>query len=151
MDWMTIIGYAIKYGPVIKGVIDEAASNDDIVTKIKKEMPIFAPILEQEGGRFFPKVAPALRIAAVAMTSFDPNVTKFIQRGLNQLVDPSPNLSVDGLYGPATRAAVISFQEKTLGLKADGWAGQLTQAAIDAGLKMLQGIKPATLIAAPQQ
>lgn len=42
-----------------------------------------------------------------------------LQRTLNAKLEPSASLSVDGDFGPATRAAVIRFQEAK-GLKADG-------------------------------
>lgn len=42
-----------------------------------------------------------------------------LQRTLNAKLEPTTSLSVDGDFGPATRAAVIRFQEAK-GLKADG-------------------------------
>ena len=36
-----------------------------------------------------------------------------LQRTLNDRMDPSPNLSIDGDYGPATRGAVERFQRET--------------------------------------
>lgn len=44
---------------------------------------------------------------------------------------------VDGLYGPMTRTAVERLQAK-LGLKVDGWAGEITKAAIAAALAKLK-------------
>jgi peptidoglycan hydrolase-like protein with peptidoglycan-binding domain len=46
---------------------------------------------------------------------------------------PSPNLEVDGIYGPATQEAVEAAQKK-LGIPVDGWAGEITQGAIQAAL-----------------
>jgi peptidoglycan hydrolase-like protein with peptidoglycan-binding domain len=71
------------------------------------------------------------------MTSFDPNITIWIQGGMNLLVTPSPNLTVDGIYGPLTRKAVQDFQTQQ-GLTPDGWAGRLTQGLIDALMAKLQ-------------
>ncbi len=133
MDWFTIIPLVIRYGPIVKDIIDEAMSNDDIVTKIQKLAGPLAPLLEQMGGQLFPAAAPALHIAAGAMAAFDPNVTKWVQGTLNVVVSPSPNLTVDGIYGPKTKAAVEAFQ-KQLGLDVDGWAGVLTQAALTAAM-----------------
>lgn len=56
------------------------------------------------------------------------NLTRTIQEQLNAL-GCEPQLKVDGLYGPSTKRAVIWFQ-KLAGLKADGAAGPLTQAAM---------------------
>ena len=130
MDWLLVAQYAIQYGPLLKTAIDEAMSNDDLVTKVRKIAGPFAPLLEQIGGMWFPNAKPELHIAAVVMSSFDPNVTVWVQTSMNSLVTPSPNLKVDGIYGPLTRAAVSAYQAQ-LGLPADGWAGRLTQAAID--------------------
>ena len=63
-------------------------------------------------------------------------MTKWLRGSRNALLDPSPNLLVDGLYGPMTRNAVERLQAK-LGLKVDGWAGEITKAAIAAALAKL--------------
>ena len=129
MDYLAILQAAVQYGPMIKSIIDEASSNDTIVTKIKALSAPFASVLANVGAQFFPKAAPALQVAAAAMASFDTNVTKWVQGALNVYLSPSPNLVVDGVYGPKTKAAVELLQAK-LGLTVDGWAGQVTQAAI---------------------
>ncbi len=136
--WLQAAGYAIQYGPLLKDAIDEAASNDDLVTKARKIAGPFFPILEQIGGLWFPQAKPALRAAAAIMTSFDPNVTKWLQTSLNTLVVPSPNLTVDGLNGPKTQAAVKAFQTQAGMADVDGWAGTLTRMAIDGALAALQ-------------
>lgn len=133
MDVLAIIQLAAGLAPTVKSIIDAAAGNESIVTKIKEVSAPLAGILETVGEALFPKAAPALRIAAGAMAAFDPDVTKWLQGSLNSLLDPSPNLVVDGLYGPKTRAAVEQLQAK-YGLRIDGWAGSLTQAAIASAL-----------------
>lgn len=136
MNWLTILQYAIEYGPAVKSIIDEAVTNEDISTKIRNLSAPFAGILEQVGREFFPQAAPVIHIAAVAMAAFDPSVTKWVQGALNSLMTPSPGLVVDGKYGPKTKAAVAQLQTQ-LGLTVDGVAGQLTQAAIAAALAKL--------------
>jgi peptidoglycan hydrolase-like protein with peptidoglycan-binding domain len=133
MDWLLVAQYAIQYGPLLKTAIDEALSNDDLMTKIAKLTGPFAPLLEQLGSQLFPNAKPELHAVAAVMAAFDPSTTKWLQGSLNLLLTPSPNLVVDGLYGPATRAAVTAYQTQ-LGLTPDGWAGRLTQAAIDLAL-----------------
>ena len=64
-------------------------------------------------------------------------MTKWLQGSLNVLLDPSPNLVIDGRYGPMTRNAVEQLQAK-LGLKVDGWAGEITKAAVAAALAKLR-------------
>lgn len=133
MDWLALIPTLISAASTIKSIVDVANSNADVVTKITATLPTLAAALEKYGGDFFPNAKPELHIAAAAMTAFDPNVTKWLQGSLNALLDPSPNLVVDGSYGPKTKAAVERVQ-KQMGLTVDGWAGQLTQAAIMAAL-----------------
>ncbi len=134
MDWLALIPTLISGTSTIKSIIDIASSNEDIVTKITQALPKLAPVLEKYGGDFFPSAKPELRIAAAAMSAFDPNVTKWLQGALNSM-DPSPNLVVDGSYGPKTKAAVEAAQKK-LGLTVDGWAGVATQAAIQSLLAL---------------
>ena len=45
-----------------------------------------------------------------------------LQTRLNTLNVAQPPLAVDGIFGPKTRAAVVSFQSRTPPLKADGIA-----------------------------
>jgi peptidoglycan hydrolase-like protein with peptidoglycan-binding domain len=133
MDWLRIVQLAIQYGPLVKGAIDTAFSNDDLITKIKNIAGPIVPLLEQIGKQLFPKAADILHLVGGAVAAFDPNVTRWLQGALNNLIEPSltPQLVVDGIYGPLTRAAVETFQ-KQMGLIVDGLAGTITRAAIDA-------------------
>lgn len=124
----------ISAGPSVKAALDEARSNDDGVTKIKKIAPTLAPILEQIGSMWFPKAAGTIHIVAAATAAYDQNITKWVQGACNSIV--GANLKVDGIYGPNTRAAVELLQTH-LGLTVDGYAGQLTQAAIGIALSKL--------------
>lgn len=114
----------------IKDIIDVANDNDGIVKNVRQAVPKLASLLEDVGGFLFPKAEPQLRIAAAVMTQFNESATKGVQTALNALLDPSPKLVVDGLYGPKTKAAVERFQAQ-MGLDVDGWAGKMTKAAID--------------------
>lgn len=143
MDPVSIIQLAITYGLTIKRIIDVALTNEDIITKIKQEAAPVANLLETLGSKLFPKAAPQLHIAAGAIAAFDPTVTRWLQGALNTLLSPSPNLVVDGIYGPNTRAAVLRVQTQ-LGLTVDGFAGTITRAAIDAALQKLS-THPATV------
>lgn len=131
MDWLSLVQLAMQFGPSIKAIIDEATSNDDIVTKVKAAAPSLATMLESFGAKLFPTAAPEIHIAAGAIAAFDPSVTKWLQASCNSILNPSPGLVVDGIYGPKTREAVAALQAK-LGLPVDGFAGMVTQAAINA-------------------
>jgi peptidoglycan hydrolase-like protein with peptidoglycan-binding domain len=131
MDPLTIFQLAVQYGPMIKAAIDEAWTNDDLGTKLRKILsntPLIST-LEQAGSKLFPQAASALHLVAGAIAAFDPNTTKWLQGVLNTVVKPSPNLEVDGIYGRRTAAAVTAFQQQA-GLKVDGFAGAVTQAAL---------------------
>lgn len=135
MNWLAVLPLLLQGASAIKSMIDSSASNQGLVATIEADIPILAPVLERMGELLFPKVAPQLRVAAAAVTQFDPNVTKWLQKVINAawtglgMTDPNPNLVVDGYYGRLTTAAVEAIQAKH-GLKVDGWAGTLTQAFI---------------------
>jgi peptidoglycan hydrolase-like protein with peptidoglycan-binding domain len=136
MPWLAIVQLAIQFAPLVKRVLDESTSNEEATTKLKALSPDLPKALETIGSALFPKAAPGLKVIAGAIGAFDPNVTKWLQDALNKLVKTSSKLDVDGIYGPETVAAVEALQQK-LGLKVDGLAGQLTQAAIIAELGKL--------------
>jgi len=52
-----------------------------------------------------------------------------MQEYLNAILQPSPHLTEDGVFGPKTKAAVIAFQQQ-FGLNPDGITGPLTWAEI---------------------
>jgi hypothetical protein len=140
MNPLTILQLAIQWGPTVKAIVDEAESNDTIIQKVSALSPTLAKLLESVGAEFFPKAAPALHVVGGVLAAFDPNTTKWLQGALNVLLTPSPNLTVDGIYGAHTRTAVEELQTK-LGLTPDGIAGQITQAAIASALAKLGTLK----------
>ena len=138
MNFLSLLPIIVSAAGTIKNIIDVATSNADIVTKIKSAVPSIVTVLDDYATQLFPKVAPQLRVAAAAMSAFDPNVTKWLQGALNAV--DGADLEVDGLYGPKTRVAVEHFQAQH-NLKVDGWAGNLTQGAIHLALANLPEIK----------
>lgn len=90
---------------------------------------------------WFNRIWPLLRgegAAAESWKAAQPSeTTRVLQTQLRQL---GYDIKADGLYGPATTDAVVTFQ-KANGLKADGIAGELTTSAIAA---RLAGTAPAT-------
>jgi hypothetical protein len=70
--------------------------------------------------------APALPEPVLSLGDRGPEVVA-LQRRLNEL---GAGLSIDGVFGPATRAAVVAFQAQS-GLRADGVVGPRTKAALE--------------------
>ena len=105
--------------PVVLKMLLQAAGPD--VEKLLRE-------------KLFPQVAED-KVGDALATSLDANGTKWVQAALN--VIEGAKLTVDGKYGPVTRAAVEKFQ-RSHGLTVDGWAGVNTNDALRAEM-----LKPA--------
>jgi peptidoglycan hydrolase-like protein with peptidoglycan-binding domain len=101
---------------------------------IKSAIPIVGAdiikILEGVAEKQFPTVAPAIRAVVAAATVFNPNLTMWLQGFLNDQIKPSTPLVIDGIYGPATTAAVKEFQREH-GLDPDGWFGTITREFVE--------------------
>lgn len=67
-------------------------------------------------------------MANLSQGSRGPEV-RTLQTKLNEQLFPRPNLAVDGIFGPLTRAAVVAFQRQA-GLAQDGIVGPRTRAAL---------------------
>ncbi len=105
-----------------------ASSGLSVTDTIQKEAPAVINIFSQLGAALFPNVTQAQQPIAAA-TALNVDVVKKIQTALNER-GATPPLVVDGQYGPKTKAAVTAFQSAN-GLQADGWAGPLTQHALN--------------------
>ena len=127
---LTVISTSLQVAGTVKELLDKGGVTPQ---SLETAVPQIVPQLANLGATLFPKVAPEMQAVAAASATFDPNVTKWLQASLNKLLTPSPNLVVDGVYGPKTRDAVEAAQKK-LGIPADGWAGDVTQGAIQAAL-----------------
>lgn len=129
---------AMQYGPTIVGLIQQARSNDDIATKLTTMAPEVGQLVGTLGAQLFPKSSDALQKVGGAIAAFDTNTTAWVQKACNDLLANDAGfepLTVDGRYGPRTRAAVEAVQRK-LGVKlVDGLAGKVTQAAISFALQ----------------
>jgi peptidoglycan hydrolase-like protein with peptidoglycan-binding domain len=134
MDISSFLAYVptlIKYGSVVKDILDMAKSNSDVLAKLSEQAKPIIGFLEQYGAALFPNAAKDIQAVGGAIAAYDPNVVKWVQGAYNEIMKPLSPLTVDGIYGPLTRAAVSKLQEK-FGLKVDGLAGRITQSAIDA-------------------
>lgn len=81
------------------------------------------PIREKSGAPDVEPVPPVVRLTG----------HRWVQDALNKVLVPSPNLDVDGDYGPRTIVAIKLFQ-MAHGLTVDGLVGDATINALDAEL-----------------
>jgi len=140
MTPFAIISLILQLAPAVGQIVTLAQTNEDIISKIKDLSKPLAGLLTEIGGELFPKAAPDMQLVGGVVAAFDPNLTKWLQGALNNLM--GAGLKVDGIYGPRTRDAVSALQTK-YGLKVDGVAGQVTQALIAGLLNKLPNLTPA--------
>jgi peptidoglycan hydrolase-like protein with peptidoglycan-binding domain len=127
--FLPIIFRLINIAPQIQEAIRTGVPT---VKAVEQHAGDLLPILAQVGKQLFPDVDDKFAPAAAATAMFDPVRVKWLQTALN-LIGTQPPLDIDGEYGPLTMAAVKQFQE-THGLVADGWAGDVTHAALQAAV-----------------
>lgn len=125
----SLIGVGQSVRPLIQQALS-GASLDAMIRSIVSDGVVST--LETAAEGLFPKLAPELRLAAGAVSAYDHDKTKWLQQALNPIL--GINLAVDGIYGPATVAAVEQFQQTVVGLKVDGWAYRVTTPLIEAAL-----------------
>ena len=92
------------------------------------------PVIVQMGSTLFPTV-PNDQLGAAVATVFNVEQTKWVQAFLNWR---GQTVQVDGVYGKATKTAVVEYQTQK-GLIADGWAGPDTSDAMRT--ELLKGLK----------
>jgi peptidoglycan hydrolase-like protein with peptidoglycan-binding domain len=143
---MSIVLDAAKFLPYVFRAISNMDRISALLTKLSPLLPEAlalynkAIVLVPETVDLINTIAPGVLPLA---TSATPDVIPeplpegftmdWVQQSLNQLMGAS--LVVDGLYGPKTHEALMSYQ-KSRGLTVDGWAGPLTCA------KLFSEVKP---------
>lgn len=132
LSWLPTIMKFVDSAASIRQTIRQGGSVDTILSGV---IPDLAPILRAVGEQFFPKVAAKLAPAAALDMIFDKDGTTWVQNSLN-LLGQTPPLTVDGVYGKITKAAVEAYQTKN-NLKVDGWAGPKTSGALAVAISKL--------------
>ncbi len=126
---LPIIFRAINIAPQIQEAI---RIGTPMVKAVEENAGDLLPLLGEIGKQKFPGIDERFAPAAAASTMFDPIRIKWLQTALNVL-GTNPPLDVDGEYGPMTKDAVLQFQ-KAHDIVADGWAGDVTHAALQLAL-----------------
>lgn len=138
MNWFALIPLLLQYGPQIQQAVQSiwatATSNEDFIAKFEKALPQAAAVANQIATVFFPQASPQVGQIAATVLTFNKQFVTYVQRACNLaaekgIITLDKPLVVDGVYGPATHAAVKEVQTH-LGLTADGIFGKLTQAAV---------------------
>lgn len=111
----------------VKSVGSDHKSGKPIIDIVRTRAPEVIELVTKVGGELFPNLPQEQKIQAGAIR-LDRDAVKEIQTQLNARTNA--NLDVDGYYGPATKAAVKSFQMQA-NLVVDGWAGPATLAALE--------------------
>jgi hypothetical protein len=126
---LPIIFRAINVAPQVQQAI---RIGTPLVKAVEENARDLLPLLGLIGKGMFPGIDEKLAPAAAASTMFDPVRVKWLQTALN-ILGLKQKLEVDGEYGPVTRDAVLEFQRQH-NLVPDGWAGDLTHAALQLAL-----------------
>lgn len=126
MDFTKLLGLLpliLKAVDVAQNIMADrkAGTGLSTVDTVRKELPDVFNIFQQIGATLFPSVPPSQQPLAAA-TALDIDTVTKLQAALNA---NGAALTVDGHYGPATKAAVLSYQ-KAHSLTPDEWAGPVT-------------------------
>jgi peptidoglycan hydrolase-like protein with peptidoglycan-binding domain len=145
-----------SFGDIISIGLSIISNKDKIlpmwskIESVIQEVMTLYPDVRSLISEIAPQLVPAATATSAQKFVYVPpdglSVT-WLQQSLNTLMNAG--LTADGVYGPATQAAVSAFQTAN-GLTADGWAGVATSAAIHAALaKAAPAATPAAPAATP--
>lgn len=128
LKFLPLIFRLIQFVPQIQA----ALKSGSIFTLLPTLAPQLMAIFQELGADLFPTLPPDAQAKAGAVIA-DPAKVLFVQNAINTLGLASPPLVADGHYGQITKAAVEAFQTAH-GMTVDGWAGDVTAAALQAEL-----------------
>lgn len=131
LKFMPLVLRLIQFVPQIQAALKAGS----IFALLPQLAPQIMSIFQELGAELFPTLPVDQQTQAGAVIA-DPAKVLFIQGALNKLGLANPPLVVDGYYGSMTKAAVTAFQTAH-GMTVDGWAGDVTAAALQAELDKL--------------
>ena len=137
MDLFKFLPLLMRILQILPQIQDAMKSGTSIFTLLQKFAPDVIGILTGIGGSLFPEL-PAPSQAQIGGLMMDPVKVRLIQGQINTLGLAVPPLEVDGSYGQKTKAAVTAFQIAHNVTPADGWAGDVTTAALQTEINKLK-------------
>lgn len=132
---LELLRFGLSAAEIITNALSYGQDNKSVANVVESAAGALLPELNTIVGQQFPKVVENMRSAAAAVLFWDKKLVMWLQEGLNFVM--GSGLDVDGIYGPATTAAVEAFQTR-YGLKVDGWAGEITKGLLGM-LRVLSG------------
>jgi hypothetical protein len=142
MDLFKFLPLLMRILQIMPQIQDAMKSGTSIFALLQKFAPDLIGILSGIGGSLFPTL-PADSQAKIGGLMMDPVKVRLIQGQINKLGLANPPLWEDGLYGPRTKEAVIAFQTAHNVTPVDGWAGDITTAALQTEVNKLVKSDPA--------
>jgi len=127
---VTLLPLVLDAVELIPKIRDALQSEKPIVTIVKGLAPEMFDFFKKVGAQVFPELQEEVQ-AEVGATMFDTESVKWVQGDLNKR-GAAPQLTVDGVLGPMTKAAVKIFQGRHAELVVDGWPGPKTIAKMKA-------------------
>jgi hypothetical protein len=147
MDLFKFLPLLMRIMQILPQIQDAMKSGTSIFTLLSKFAPDLIGILTGIGGSLFPEL-PAPSQAQAGGLMMDPVKVRLIQGQINTLGLATPPLVVDGSYGQLTKAAVTAFQIAHNVVPADGWAGDVTTAALQTEINKLKPADKPVLVGA---
>jgi peptidoglycan hydrolase-like protein with peptidoglycan-binding domain len=130
MNMLALIPLFLQYGTIIESAWQASTSNEDFIARLKTAVPgDVLTVALQIAQSFFPGMQGTNQTLAGVLGVFNPTLIKYAQTACNLILNLSPPLVVDGIYGPKTEAAIKSLQQN-LGVSVDGLFGKVTEAAV---------------------
>jgi len=137
ITWLPLIMRILSLIPVIQ---ESFRTGTSVIDSIQKTVPEVLPILQEIGTKAFPTLTdPALAKQAGADVVFDTQGTMWVQNNINAF-NKNTALTVDGIYGPKTTAAVKAYQvlKGMTGDDVDGWSGPKTSGLLAVDVSKLE-------------
>ena len=134
MDLFKFLPLLMRLLQILPKIQEAVRSGTSIITLLQEFAPDLIGLIGGVGGSLFPNLIQDNQVKVGALM-MDPVKVRGIQNAINKL--GIATLETDGLYGQKTKDAVIAFQKAHNVTPADGWAGDVTWAAMQTEVNKL--------------